>query len=57
MKNSAEQIKQFRISLEESETIEVSSGDREPSSRLNKVGKQWIISGLKLLEKRERNEL
>ena len=40
--------------IEAAEIIEVASGDREPSSRVNDRGQRWIVDGLRLLARTPR---
>jgi hypothetical protein len=35
--------------IEEFDTIEIASGDREPPTRLTATGKKWVVEGLRLL--------
>ncbi len=49
MTKNVDDIRNMIHVLEHAVLIEVHGGDRMPGGRLNEVGKQWVIDGLRLL--------
>jgi hypothetical protein len=54
--NEREEILRLAKALEDSEVIEVHSGDREPGSQVSRLGRKWIIDGLRLLASRQESK-
>lgn len=45
----AKDINNLARRFEDAAVVEIASGDREPSARLNELGCKWIVEGLRLL--------